>query len=76
MREVIRVRDVAFLEEASIHEFNLLKMLEDRDKSLKAALESRDREWLNSLQHCRDRMRLNTQEMINNRTLMEKLSKR
>ena len=45
MREVIRVRDVAFLEEVGIHEFNLLKMLEDRDKSLKAALESRDREW-------------------------------
>ena len=65
-REVIRVRDVAFWEETCIHEFNLLKMLKDKDKSLKAALESRGREWLNSLQHCRDSLRLNTTEMINN----------
>ena len=75
-REVIRVRDVAFWEETGIHESNLLKMLEDRDKSLKVALESKDRELLNSLQHCKDRLRLKTQEMINNKTLMETLSKR
>ena len=31
---------------------------------------------MNSLQHCRDSLRLNTQEIINNRTLMEQLSKR
>ena len=28
-----------------------MKVLEDRDKSMKAALESRDRDWLNSVQH-------------------------
>ena len=66
---------MAFWEETIIHESNLLKILEDRDKSLKAALELRDREWLNSLQHCKDNLRLNTQEMINNITLMETLSK-
>ena len=38
-REVIRDRDVAFFEETCIHESNLLKMLEDRDKVIKAALE-------------------------------------
>ena len=57
---MIKVKDVAFWEEIGTHEFNLLKMLEDRDKSLKATLESRDKEWLNSLQHCRDSLRLNT----------------
>ena len=76
LREVIRVRYVAFWEETDIHEFNLLKMLEDRDKSLKETLKSRDREWLNSLQHCRDSLRLNTPELMNNRALMEILSKR
>ena len=41
---------MSFWEETGIHEFNLLKMLEDRDKSLKASLESRDVEfdvWFN-----------------------------
>ena len=75
-REVRRVKDVVFWEETSIHVSNLLKILKDRDKSLKAALESRDKEWLNSLQHCKDSLRLNTQEMINNITLMETLRKR
>ena len=71
-REVIRIRDVAFWEETKIHESNLLKMLED----IKVALESSDREWLNSLQHCRDSLRLNTQELINNRCTLESIGKR
>ena len=29
-----------------------MKMLEDRDKAMKVALESRDMDWLNSLEHC------------------------
>ena len=47
-----------------------------RDKSIKEALESRDREWLNSLQHCRDSLRLNTQELIKNKCMLESIGKR
>ena len=53
-----------------------MKMLEDRDKAMKAALESRDRDWLNSLKHCKERVRLMTYEQVNNRALMESLAKR
>ena len=59
-----------------IHEVNLVKMLEDRDKAMKEALESRDRDWLNSLEHCRESFRLMTYEQVINRTLMESLAKR
>ena len=51
-------------------------MLETRDRGMKAALESRDREWLNSLQHYKDSLRLTTQELINNRCTMESFGKR
>ena len=53
-------REVAFWTETRIHEANLLKMLEDRDNVMKAALESRDRDWLNSLSHCKESFRLMT----------------
>ena len=74
--EGLRVRDVAFWEESGKQEFNLCKMLEARDCSMKIALELRDIEWLNSLQHCRDILRLTTQELINNRCIVESLGKR
>ena len=43
---------------------------------MKAALESRDKDWLNSLEHCKESFRLMTHEQVNNRTLMESLAKR
>ena len=69
-------REVAFWTETGIHEASLLKMLEDRDNAMKATLESRDRDWLNSLMHCKESFRLMTHEQVNNRTLMESLAKR
>ena len=75
-RTVIRDREVAFLTKIGIHEASLLKMLKDRDKAMKAALESRDRDWLNSIEHCKESFRLMTQELVNNSTLMESLAKR
>ena len=51
-------------------------MLEDKDKALKASLESRDNNWLNSLAHCKQSFRLITYEQINSRTLLESLAKR
>ena len=51
-RTVIRDREVAFWIETGKHEAWLIKMLEDRDKALKACLKSRDNNWLNSLPHC------------------------
>ena len=51
-------------------------MLEKRGKAIKEELTSRDREWLNNLQHCRDILRIMSHEQINNRTLMESLAKR
>ena len=53
-----------------------MNMLEDRDKAMKATLESRDRDWLNSLDHCKESLTLMTYEQVNNRALMESLAKR
>ena len=39
-------------------------------------LEARDVGWLNNLQHCKDSLRLNTQELINNRCTLESIGKR
>ena len=73
---MIRDKEVAFWTQTSIHEANLMKMLEDRDKAMKATLESRDRDWLNSLQHCKESFRMMIYEQVNNRTLVESLAKR
>ena len=43
---------------------------------MKKALEARDVGWLNNLQHCKDSLRLNTQEPINNRCTLESIGKR
>ena len=75
-KEELRVRDVVFWEESRKQEFNLCKMLEARDRSMKTALESRDIGWLNSLQHCEDNLRLTTQELINNKCTLESIGKR
>ena len=53
-----------------------MKMLEDRDTTMKEALESRDRDGLNNLQHCKESFRLMTYEQVNNRTLLESVVKR
>ena len=75
-RKVIRHTEVAFWIETGIHEASLLKMLEDRDNAVKATLESRDKDWLNILVHCKESFRLMTHEKVNKRTLMESLAKR
>ena len=75
-RTMIRDREVAFWTETGIHEANLVKMLKDRDKAMKATLESRDKDWLNSLQQCKESVRLMTYEQVNNRALMKSLAKR
>ena len=51
-------------------------MIRDRDNALKACLESRDKNWLNNLAHCRESFRLMTYEQVNNRTLLESLARR
>ena len=75
-REELRVRDVILLEELEKQEFDLCKMLKARNCSMKTALESRDIGRLNSLQHCKDSLRPNTQELINNRCTLESIGKR
>ena len=57
---MIRDREVAFWTEKEKHEARLIKMLEDRDNALKACLESRDNNWLNSLAHCKESFHLMT----------------
>ena len=73
---VIRHREVAFWTKTGKHEAGLLKMLGDRDNALKACLESRDKNWLNNLAHCKESFQLMTYEQVNNRTLLESLAKR
>ena len=75
-RTVIRDREVAFWTETGKHEAELIKMLEDRDNALKACLESRDNNWMNSQELCKQSCRLMTYEQVNNRTLLESLAKR
>ena len=53
---------MAFWTELGKHEARLKKMLEDRDDALKACLESRDDNWLNSLAHCKQSFCLMTYE--------------
>ena len=67
---------MAFWTETGKHEARLIKMLEDRGNPLKASLESKDQNWLNSLAHCKKSFRLMTYEQVNNRTLLESLAKR
>ena len=67
---------MAFWTETGKHEARLIKMLKDRDNALKASLESRDKNWLNSLEYCRQSFRLMAYEQVNNRTLLESLAKR
>ena len=67
---------MAFWTKTGKHEAGLIKMLENRDNALKACLESRDKNWLNSLEHCKQSFRLMTYEQVNNRTLLESLAKR
>ena len=43
---------MSFWTETGKHEVGLIKMLENRDNALKAYLESRDKNWLNSLENC------------------------
>ena len=73
---MIRDREVDFWIETRKHEARLIKMLEDRDNALKACLESRDKNWLNSMTHCKESFCLMTYEQVNNRTLLESLAKR
>ena len=51
-------------------------MLGDRDNALKACLESRGKNWLNSLAHCKESFILIIYEQVNSRTLLESLAKR
>ena len=75
-RIVIRDRELAFWTKTGKHEAGLLKMLGNRDNALKACLESRDKNWLNNLAHCKESFRLMTYEQVSNRTLLESLAKR
>ena len=75
-RIVIKDREVAFWTETEKHKAGLIKMLEDRDNALKAGLESRDKNWLDSLEHCKKSFCLMTYEQVNNKTLLESLAKR
>ena len=76
IENVIKNREVAFWIEIGKHEAWLIKMFEYRDNALKACLESRDKNWLNSLAHCKKIFLLVTYEQVNNRTLLESLAKR
>ena len=51
-------------------------MLEIRDKEIKEALVSRERDWLNNLEHYRDSLRMITHEQVNLRAAMELICKR
>ena len=51
-------------------------MLKDKDNAMKATLEPKDIDWLNSIAHCKESFRLMAQEQVNNKTLMESLAKR
>ena len=51
-------------------------VVRDKDNALKASMDSRDNNFMNSLGHCKQSFRLMRYEIINNRTLMESLATR
>ena len=51
-----------------------ITVLIDRDNDLKARMDSRDSNFMNSLGHYKQSFRLMSFEIINNRTLLESLS--
>ena len=50
--------------------------LRDRDNALKASMDSRDNNCMNSLGHCKQSFRFMSYEIVNNRTLLKSLSMR
>ena len=50
--------------------------MRDKDNALKARLDSRDNNCINSLRHCQQSFLMMSYEVKNNRTLMESLEKR
>ena len=51
-------------------------VLRERDNALKASMDSRDSNFMNSLGHFKPSFRLMSFEIINNRTLLESLAMR
>ena len=51
-------------------------VLKDRDNALKASMDSRDNNCMNSLGHCKKSFRMMSYEIKNNRTLLESLAMR
>ena len=50
--------------------------MRDRDNALKASMDSRDNNCMNSIGHCKQSFRLMSYEIKNNRTLLESLAMR
>ena len=51
-------------------------VLRDRDNALKASMDSRDNNCMNSLEHCKQSFRMLSYDVRNNRTLLESLAMR
>ena len=75
-RKELQERDEICWNEVGKQEYSLCEVIEKRDLTLKEVLKERDQEWLNGLHHYKESVRLVTLEQINNRILMETLSKR
>ena len=50
--------------------------MKQKDEEWRAELEKKDRNWLNSLAHCKQSFHLMTYEQVNSKTLLESFAKR
>ena len=76
LEEPLKQRDGEWRAESEKKDAEWRTMIRNRENALKASLESRDRNWLNNLAHCKENFHLMTYEQVNNRTLLESLAKR
>ena len=68
--------DVEWKVEIEKRDIEWRTVLRDRDNALKASMDSRDSNCMNSLGHCKQSFRLMSYEIINNKTLLESLAMR
>ena len=73
---MLKKRDEEWKTEIEKRDIEWRTILRDRDDALKASMDSKDNNYMNSLGHCKQSFRLMSYEIINNWTLLESLAMR
>ena len=76
LEDALKKRDEEWKVEIEKRVIEWRTVLRDRDNALKASMDSRENNYMNNLEHCKQSFRLMSYEIINNRTLLESLAMR